>query len=137
MLKPKFGGILIYFLIKYIVVYVLFIFIYHNYGMIEHIKDIETSIDLFFYLWMVLFLPLTDVVIFSLPFLFLFRLNNKIYLMACLIIILILEYLVYVYFTSQEIMSSKGIAIELIGLVLFCYLFYRRIFRRTSTSSKN
>lgn len=137
MLKPKFGGILIYFLIKYIVVYVLFILIYHNYGMIEHIKDIETSIDLFFYLWMVLFLPLTDVVIFSLPFLFLFRLNNKIYLMGCLIIILILEYLVYVYFTSQEIMSSKGIAIELIGLVLFCCLFYRRIFRRTSTSSKN
>lgn len=136
MLKPKFGSILIYFLIKYIVVYALLMFIYHNYGMIEHIKDIETGADLFLYLWMVLFLPITDVVIFSFPFLFLFRLNNKALLVVCLIIIVILEYLVYVYFTSMEIMSSGGIIIESIGFALFCFLFYRRIICRTSTSSK-
>ena len=134
MLKPSFRNILLYLLIKYILAFIVFMVATNNYKMLQ-IGGIKDGSSLFYYLWMVLFFPVLEMILFSLPFFFAFKLRNPVLFCFSIGIIIVLEYFVYVYFTSQKHISVKGVAIEAIGLIVLGMCFFRAIgikFRRTA-----
>lgn len=126
MLKPSFANILLYLLIKYIVVYVVFMFATNNFKMLQ-ISNIKDASDLFYYLWIILFIPIVNMVLFSGPLFLSFRVKHRIYFFVLLGLIIMAEYFVYVYFTSQKHIDIRGVYIELISLAVFYLCFFRTI----------
>ena len=126
MLKPRYVNILLYLLLKYIVVFVVFMFATNNFKMLQ-IGGIRNGGDLFYYLWMVLFFPVLEMILFSVPLFLALKIKRWIYFFAVIILIIVAEYFSYVYFTSEKHINIKGVYIELIGLVVFCLCFFRTI----------
>lgn len=126
MLKPSFGNILVYLFLKYIVIYGIFMVKTHNYKLLE-ISNIKNGEDLFYYLWIILFIPIVDMLFFSVPFYFSFKVKKGISFFILIGLILVLEYFVYVYFTSQKYIDMNGVYIELISLVVLYLFFFRKI----------
>jgi hypothetical protein len=126
MLKPSFRNILLFLLIKYIVAYIVFMVTTNNYKMLE-IGGIKDGSSLFYYLWMILFFPVLEMILFSLPFFLAFKIRNPIFFCLILGLISVLEYFVYIHFTSQKHVSIKGISLEVMGLVILCICFFRSI----------
>src|SRR5438105_180928 len=89
MLKPAIKNILFYLLFKYIVFYILMMFKNDNFYLIN--PGIRNGADLFYYLWMFLFLPGLCMVIFSAPIYFAFRSKSIIFFILIIIAFLVAE----------------------------------------------
>ena len=98
----------------------------NNFKLLE-INNIKNPGDLFYYLWIVLFIPVVNMLFFSVPFFLSFRVKKTIYFFVIIGVITFLEYLTYVYFTSQKHIDFRGVIIEIIGLILFYFLFFKKI----------
>jgi len=69
MLKPSFVNILLSLLLKYVVVYVVFMFATNNFKLLE-LNNIKNGEDLFYYLWIIFFIPFVNMALFSAPLFF-------------------------------------------------------------------
>lgn len=125
MLKPKFFSIVLFFLIKYLTLYILLMFKDNNYKILE-ISNIKNGADLFYYLWVILFLPLISIAIFSFPLIYSFRLRQPLYFSIIIMLLLGLEYVFYTYFASQANLMNGVYNLGLSLLFLFIF-FYRSI----------
>lgn len=105
----------------------------NNYKML-HIGGIKDASSLFYYLWMVLFFPVLEMMLFSGPLYLVFKIKGWIWFFSTIGLVVVSEYFVYVYFTSQRHINMKGIYIELIDLVVLGGCFFKEIipkFKRT------
>lgn len=98
----------------------------NNFKMLQ-ISNIKNGSDLFYYLWIVLFIPVVNMLLFSVPLFLSFKVKRGVYFSAIIGLVTIAEYFVYVYLTSQNHIDIRGVYIELIGLGVFCLCFFKSI----------
>lgn len=129
MIKPTFLNVCISILISYIIFLVIPMVINEDYRLLEF-SNIRNGQDLFYYLWIVLFFPVVDIILFSVPLFCSFKIKKVFVFMSIIIAVYALEYFIYVYFTSQKIYDEDSLQKVMIGLVLFFIFFYKNIFNK-------
>lgn len=96
-----------------------------NYGLLK-VNEIKNGGDLFYYLWLFLFLPIVCMVIFSAPVYFSFKVKRPIYFTLIIIAVLIVEYFFYTWSASQADLMN-GVYNGLISVAFLLLFFYRYI----------
>lgn len=129
MIKPTFLNVCISILISYIIFLVIPMIINEDYRLLEF-SNIRSGQDLFYYLWIVLFFPIVDIILFSVPLFYSFKIKKIFVFILVIIAVYIFEYLIFTYFTSQKIYDEDGLQKVIIGLVLFFIFFYKSIFNK-------
>lgn len=124
MLKPSFRNILLYLLTKYIVFYVFMMFKNNDFYFVH--PGIRNGTDLFYYLWIFLFLPVVCMFVFSVPLYLVFKKKNTIYFILIIIMFLVVEYFIYIYFASQANLVN-GLYNGVISLLMLSVFFFRHI----------
>lgn len=124
MLAPKIQNICVSVFVKYLIFY-LILMISNNSFKLLHIGYVKNGIDLFYYLWIVLFFPIMDLILFSVPLFFILRLKNYLYFFLGLLLVLLAEYFIYTYFTSQKVFNQDALLKVVISFITFFLLFYK------------
>ncbi len=123
MLRPVFKNILLFFFVKYLLFYILLMFKNNDYSLVQ-LNKLRNFQDVFYYLWIFLFLPITCVIIFSAPIYFSFKLKNELLFVTLVVTVFVAEYFIYVYFTSNKYLDVNGIYNGILSFILF-FLFFR------------
>ena len=126
MLKPYFRNIILYLFLKYIMTYFVLMAVHKNFEMLD-LSDIRNAGDVFYYLWLVLFLPAIGVLFFSVPLYFSFKIKSSILFTLFIILIFFIEYFVYVYYTSDKHIDTNGVYNGIISLLIFYLFFFKQI----------
>lgn len=112
----------VYFLLKYFLFYLIISLINQNFSVFR-IDELKSFENVFFYTWILLFFPVISFLLFSIPIYYSFKLKSF-YKYFFNSIFIILEFLVFVYFTSQKIeVNIDYVIFILIGVILFPILF--------------
>ena len=127
MLKPLYRNILFFIFLKYFLFYIFLMFKYNDFAFVE-IAYLRNAEDVFYYLWIFLFLPVLSAAIFSAPIFVAFKLTNRIIFILIMVAVFVTEYFLYTYFASQAD-SSNGYYNVGIGLCLFVVLFLKSIIK--------
>ena len=123
MFKPSIKNIVFFFFFKYFLFYIFMMLKNKDYTLID-ISSLRNSEDFFFYLWLFLFLPVVCSVLFAGLIFFAFKTRSTFYLILLLIVFLIAEYFLYIYFASQADMMN-GVYNGIISLFLLILFFFR------------
>lgn len=91
------------------------------------ISNIKNGQDLFFYLWIVLFFPVVDMLLFAIPLYFSLRTKKTLNFVISIIAILLVEYFVYAYFTSQKLINRDALLKVIVSIIVILTLFYKTI----------
>lgn len=126
MLKASFKNILLYILLKYLFFYGLMMFENNNFRLLRF-YNLKNGEDWFYYLWLLLSLPVLNMMLFSAPIYFSFRLKNIGYFILAIMAIILAEYFVYVFFTSEKHINMNGVYNGIISLLLFFLFFFKPI----------
>ncbi len=125
MLRPAFKNIVLFFFVKYLLFYILLMFKNNDYSLIQ-IGSLKNSQDVFYYLWIFLFLPIVSIILFSAPIYFAFKVKSWIYFTILTSVVLIAEYFLYTYFASQADLTN-GVYNGIISLLLLFLFFFKHI----------
>ncbi|WP_157761469.1 hypothetical protein [Chryseobacterium camelliae] len=125
MFKPTFLNICICTFIKYIIFYIFLMIANSSYGVLNF-SNIRSGEDLFYFLWIMLFFPVLDVIIFSAPLYYSFKIENKYLFFIIIFGILSIEYFLYAYFTSQKTLSLDGLVKAIISFAVLTIFFYKK-----------
>ena len=125
MFKLNFKNILAFILLKYLVFYIFLMFKNNDLRLLE-VNDLNSVEDWFFYLWLILFMPILSILLFSLPLYLTLNVRNGIYFTFFLILILIAEFLLYTYFASP-LNLLNGLYNGIITLLLLLVYFFKLI----------
>lgn len=125
MMKPTILNILLYIFLKYVAFYVLMMFKNNDFYLFE-INSIGNGEDLFYYLWMFLFLPVACMIIFSAPLYFSFKVSHVVYFLLIAGAYLVVEYFIYTYLASQADLTN-GIYNGIISVIFFLLFFFKPI----------
>ncbi len=90
------------------------------------ISQLKNSEDVFYYLWMFLFLPVSCFMIFIVPIYFAFRQSSSILFSVLIFLILVGEYFFYTYSASQLDLMN-GVYNEILSICLLTLLYFKRI----------
>lgn len=112
-------------LLKYFVFYVFMMFKNSNYALIE-ISNLNSFGDVFYYLYIFLFLPIVCFILFSTPIYYSFSNRNLNIFILINLVFLIAEYIVYTYFASQSNWFN-GIFNAIISVICFALMFRNEI----------
>lgn len=135
MFKPTFIFVLLYILIKYLAFYAFLMLKNGNYSFLQ-IGDIKNGEDLFYYLWLLLFMPVICIILFSVPLYFSFRLKKTIYFVSLVSFVFIAEYFLYTYLASTSNLMN-GVYNGVISLAFFVLFFYTSISKTLSGNRQN
>jgi hypothetical protein len=124
-MKISFKKIFLFMFLKYFVFYVFMMFKNSNYALIE-IGNLNSFGDVFYYLWIFLFLPTVCYALFSAPIYYSFSKRNLNIFMLVNVGILIAEYIVYTYLASQSNWYN-GMFNAIISIVCFPLVFWKEI----------
>jgi hypothetical protein len=124
-MKISGGKILIYMLLKYFMFYVFMMFKNSNYALIE-IENLNSFGDLFYYLWIFLFLPIVCFILFYRPIYYSFSKRNLNIFLLINVGVLIAEYILYTYFASQSNLFN-GMFNAIISLLCYLLIFRKEI----------
>lgn len=125
MLEPKLRNILLFIFIKYLIFYILLMFINNNYALVS-IGDLKTFQDFIYYLIIFLTLPMVFSIILLFPLNYILKIK-KIYLFIFSITgILIFEYFLYTYLASQANFWN-GIYNGILSVILLVLFFFKSI----------
>ena len=125
MLRPLFRNILLFFFVKYFLFYILLMFKNKDYSLIQ-ISSLQSSQDVFYYLWIFLFLPILSIIFFSVPMYFIFKVKSGVNFILLMSAILVAEYFLYTYFASQADLMN-GVYNGIISLLLLWLFFFKDI----------
>lgn len=125
MLKPSVLNILLFWVVKYILFYVLKMFKSSNYAVIGF-RELKSNEDWFYYLWIFLFLPIACFLIFTAPLFFTFRIKNPIYFTLAILSLIIVEYLLYTWLASQASLIN-GVYNGILTVLVLLLFFFKRI----------
>lgn len=126
MFKPSVLNIFLFWLVKYILFYIFHMF-KNETNVLANFGSLKSGVDLFYFLWIFLFMPVVSMVLFSIPVYF--SLKSKDYLFAqlfTLLIVIIAEYFVYSYLASPT-NSWNGVYNGLIGIFVFLLFFHKNL----------
>lgn len=123
MLKPTVLNILLFWLAKYIALYIFLMFKNGNYALLK-VHELKNGEDLFYYLWLFLFLPVVCMIVFSAPMYLSFKVKKLIYYVLIMMVILLAEYFLYTWLASQANLMN-GLYNGIISVV-FLLLFFRK-----------
>lgn len=126
MIKMTFRNILLFILLKYFILYIIRMIKMIDYRFLR-VNELKNAGDLFYYSWLILFLPMVSMILFSAPIYYSFKLKNIFSFSVAILSILTAEYFVYVYLTSDKHIDMNGIVNGGISLLLFILFFYRHI----------
>ncbi len=126
MLKPTFSNICISIILKYLIFYILIMVINNEFKLLQ-VSNIRNGQDLFYYLWIVLFFPIVDMILFATPIYFSFRANKSLNFIISIIAILLFEYFIYAYFTSQKLFNRDAFFKVIISIIVLLVFFYKNI----------
>jgi hypothetical protein len=124
MAKVRFRIVLLYFLLKYVILYILIMFLKNDYTFLR-VDKLKSGEDWYYYVFM--FMPIINIVLFSAVVYFSFRLKNFIAFIALISLVSIAEYFVYAFFTSQKHVDEYEVYNGIIGILLFILLFHPQI----------
>lgn len=125
MLKPSILNILLFWFAKYIALYVFMMFKNNNFAFMK-VNEIKTGEDLFYYLWLFLFLPVVSMLIFTAPVYFSFKVKSVVYFALIIAAVLIVEYFVYTYLASPSDFIN-GVYNGIISMLFLLLFFFRHI----------
>lgn len=125
MFKSKLLNTVLYFCLKYLVFYLFLMFKNHDFTFL-HIGELKNFQDWFYYLWLLLFFPIANTILFSLPISYAFKAKKAIYFLLFISSVFVAEYLFYTYLASQSDLLN-GLYCGIIGLPLFVLFFFRHI----------
>ena len=128
MLKITYINICFYLFINCVIFYLSLMVINNDFTMLKGIFEIKDGTDLFYYLWIILFFPILDIILFSAPLYFFSTIKNKFFMAASILCIFIIGYFIYVYFTSQKTFDLYGFQKVTIGIITYVIFFYKSIF---------
>lgn len=131
----KFSTVLLYILVKYVLFYILVMFINEDYSFI-HFYLIRNINDFTYYLFTFSFLPVIYTLLFSVIIYFSFTAKSIFVFAALLAMVTIGEYFVYVYFNSQEHIDQFGVYNAIISIAVFIVLFRKPIWSNYFEQSK-
>ncbi|CAM4097622.1 VanZ-like domain-containing protein [Flavobacterium branchiophilum] len=123
MFKPNNLSIIIYILSKYLFFYIFMMFKNDNYALIS-LGNLENFQDIFYFLFIFLLLPITNIIFLSLPIYYSFKVKNLYYFLIIIFLILAVEYTLYTYMASQSNLLN-GIYNGILSL-FFLFLFFSR-----------
>jgi hypothetical protein len=124
-MKPSLVNIILFWLAKYLGFYVFMMFKNNNYALLK-LNTIKNREDLFYYLWLFLFLPVVSILIFSVPMYFSFKAKSPIYFTLIVGVILVVEYFLYTSLASQSNLMN-GIYNGIISILFLTLFFYKYI----------
>lgn len=125
MLKSTSRKIVFFFFIKYLIFYILMMFKNNNFSLIQF-NTLRNFDDILYYCLTFLFYPLLCIILFLIPIYFALNAKKPIYFILLISIFLITEYTIYTYLDSQLDLMN-GFYNELISLVVFILVFYKKI----------
>lgn len=125
MLKPYILNIVLFWLVKYIFFYLALMFKNPNYAFINF-DNINNGQDLFYYLWLLLFMPVVCMVIFIAPVYSSFKTKNINTSFLLLLVVLLAEYFIYTYLVSPADLGN-GILNTIISVLVFVTFFYKHL----------
>ena len=126
MLKPTVLNICISILLKYLIFYIILMMINNEFKLLQ-INNIKNGTDLFYYLWIVLFFPIVDMILFAAPLYFGLKARKALSFIMIIIITLLIEYFIYAYFTSQKLVNRDALFKVIISLIILFIFFYKTI----------
>jgi hypothetical protein len=126
MLNLKIINIFLYFLIKYVIFFFILMLLNNDFTLLK-ISNIKTGEGLFIYLWMILFFPIIEMILFSIPIYNAFKVNKFIIFLLIITITMIIEYFLYVYLTTQHLFDRDAMIKTSISILLLLIFFYKRI----------
>ena len=129
MLKPIFINVCISIFLSFIIFLGFRMIINEDHRLLEF-NSIRNTQNLFYYLWIVLFFPIIDIVLFSVPLYFSLEIKNNLAMIISLLCIFIIEYSIYVYFTSQKTFDEDGLHKVIISILIFTFFFYKTIWKK-------
>lgn len=125
MLKPTILNILLFWFVKYIAFYILMMFKNNNFALLK-VNEIKTGEDLFFYLWLFLFLPVASMLVFTAPVYYSFKTRSIVYFILIIGIVLLAEYFGYTFSASTSDLTN-GIYNGIFSILFLLLFFYRHI----------
>lgn len=126
MLNLRTINIFLYFLIKYVIFFFILMLLNNDFTLLK-ISNIKTGEGLFIYLWMILFFPIIEMILFSIPIYNAFKVNKFIIFLLIITITMIIEYFLYVYLTTQHLFDRDAMIKTSISILLLLIFFYKRI----------
>ena len=100
-----------------------------DYSLIQ-IGSLKNSEDVLYYLFIFLFLPVMNIMFFSVPLYFILKLKNIGYLILLLSAVVVAEYFLYTYFASQA-NRMNGVYLGILTLLLLYLFFFKHIEKQT------
>lgn len=128
MLHPNFKNILIYIFTKDIVFYIFLMFKNFNFTLIE-VNNVVQGNSLLFFLIFILPPTLLKMLVYTNPIFKVFSSKNSIIFILFISLFLLIEYVFYVFITSQKIFDINGIYFSGINLTMFMAFFFKEIRR--------
>lgn len=125
MLRPTVPNIILFWFVKYIAFYIIMMFKTDNFAFIK-VSEIKNGEDLFYYLWIFLFLPVVASLLLTTPLYFSFKVKNIMYFILIVGIILFVEYFGYTY-SSSTLDFTNGIYNGILSVLFLLFLFFRHI----------
>ena len=132
MLKTNFLNISLYIFIKSIIFYCILMILNNDFTLLNVMNNIKNGKNLFYYLWVILFFPIVDILFFSIPLYHILKVKKIILSIILVSIVIVIEYLLYVYFTTQKIYDRDATIKIVVSIILLIIFFYKAIFRRNS-----
>ncbi len=123
MLNHSVVNILLFWFVKYIVFYVFIMYKNSNYALLK-VNEIKTGEDLFYYLWLFLFLPIVSMIVFTVPTYYLFKVKGIGLFLLIATLVLVVEYYAYTWLASQANLMN-GIINGIITVFIFLLFFYK------------
>lgn len=126
MLKTNFLNICIYILVRTIIFFFILMILNNDFTLLK-VSNIKNGQGLFLYLWLILFFPMIEIILFSAFILYTFQIKRFIAFLGLIGVILLVEYFLYVYFTSQKSFDRDGIIKIIVSAVFMLIFFYKSI----------
>lgn len=126
MLKPTICNVVLYFLVKYLLFYAGNIVYQSSYQWLDF-SNLKTRQDVFYWLWMLGFLPVVSILLFAVPLSRILRLSRPVSFSCAVAGFILVDYAFYVFLGSQKLFDAYEFYHETLGLALLAFLFHQRI----------
>lgn len=124
MKHPTFLKICFCIFLKYMAFFLFLMFKNKNYYFIS--PDIRDGSDLFYYLWLLLSLPLLAIIAFGVPVYYSFRIKSILLFFLIVLVLIIGEYFLYTYLASPLDLTN-GWYNALFTILFFGLFFYKEV----------
>lgn len=134
-MRPRIINIILYILIKYFIFYIILAIKNENYAVFQ-MNNIKSYEDFLFYLFLFLSLPTISIVLFSVPFFYIFKIRKTLLFFILLLIVFVIEYFIYTYLASETDFFN-GIYLTSVGIILFFVFYFKAIKSIISSNETN